>query len=76
MRLLSFAAATIFCGVGCTFYGVEALNTNSLVQPQTANEISSETKANIQNSLQQMPGNAPTPPAGWVRRAPWPRSRA
>jgi hypothetical protein len=51
MRILSFATATIFCGVGCTFYGVQALNTNSPVQQQTANEISSDTKANIQNSL-------------------------
>ena len=48
MRILSFAAATIFCGVFCTFYGVEALNTNSLAQQQTANEVSVDTKANIQ----------------------------
>jgi HEAT repeat protein len=45
MRILSFAAAIFFCVVGCTFYGVEALNT---VQQQTANEISPDTKANIQ----------------------------
>ena len=48
MRTMSFAVATFFCGMGCTFYGVEALNTNSLVQQQTATEISSDTKANIQ----------------------------
>src|SRR6185369_11864813 len=48
MRILSLAAATIFCGVGCAFYGVGALNTNSLAQQQTANEISPDTKANIQ----------------------------
>ena len=34
MKILSFAAATIFCGVGCMFYGVQALNTNSLVQQE------------------------------------------
>ncbi|MGI8918090.1 MAG: hypothetical protein ACR2H6_05765 [Pyrinomonadaceae bacterium] len=48
MRILSIVAATIFCGVGCTFYGVEVLNTDSLVPQQSANEISSDTKANIQ----------------------------
>src|SRR5215211_5351962 len=48
MRILSFAAATIFCGVGCTLYGVDALSTVCLVQQQTASEISSDTKANIQ----------------------------
>jgi CubicO group peptidase (beta-lactamase class C family) len=44
MRILSFAAATIFCGVGCALYGVETLSTNSLVRQQTANAISSDTK--------------------------------
>ena len=34
MKILSFAAAIILCGVGCTFYGVEALNTNSPLQQQ------------------------------------------
>src|SRR6185503_2882851 len=34
MKILSFAAAIILCGVGCTFYG-EALNTNSPVQQPT-----------------------------------------
>src|SRR5688500_19172408 len=48
MRILSFAAATIFCGVGCAFYGVETLDTNSLDKQQSANEISSDTQANIQ----------------------------
>jgi HEAT repeat protein len=48
MRILSFVAATIFCALGCTFYGVEALNTSGPVQQQTANESSSDTKANIQ----------------------------
>src|SRR6185369_5810950 len=43
MRILSFAAVTIFCVVGCTFYGVEALNTNNPVQ-----QTSSDTQANIQ----------------------------
>ena len=45
MRILSFVAATFFCVVGCTFYGVEALNT---FQQQTTNEISADTNANIQ----------------------------
>ena len=40
MRILSFAAATYFLWVGCTFYGVEALDANSLVHQQSANEIS------------------------------------
>jgi HEAT repeat protein len=48
MRILLIAAATILCGVGCTFYGVQALSTNSPVQQQTANDISSDTRANIQ----------------------------
>src|SRR5215216_690173 len=52
MRLLSLAAATIFCGLGFTFYGVEVLDTNSSIQQkaqqQTANEISSDIEGNIQ----------------------------
>ena len=48
MRILTFAAATIFCGVGCAFYGVEPLDTTGIVQQGTATEISSDTKANIQ----------------------------
>ena len=36
MRILSFVAATILCVVGCT---------NSLVQQQSANEVSPDTKA-------------------------------
>ena len=43
MRILSFAGATIFCGVGCTFYGVQALNPNSLGQQESASVISSDT---------------------------------
>jgi HEAT repeat protein len=46
MRILSIAAATILCGLGCTFYGVRALSTNGLVQQQT--DVSSDTQANIQ----------------------------
>ena len=42
MRILSLATATIFCGVCCTFYGVEALNPNSVVQQQTANDINAD----------------------------------
>ena len=38
MRTLSFAAAIVLCGLGCTFYGVEALNSPGLVQQQTAND--------------------------------------
>ena len=48
MRILSFAAATFFCVVSCTFYGVEALSTNSSAQQQTTREISPDTRANIQ----------------------------
>ena len=48
MKILSLAAATIFCGLGCAFYGVNALNTNDTAQQQTTQEISSDTKVNIQ----------------------------
>src|SRR6185503_5822833 len=47
MRILSIAAATILCLVGCTWFGVQALSTNSLVQQQTATQTSPDIKANI-----------------------------
>jgi hypothetical protein len=70
MRILSFAAATFFCVVGCTFYGVEALNT---VQQQTANEISPDTKANIQKLASANAVERIEAACKWARRAPWPR---
>src|SRR6185503_18253409 len=48
MRILSFAAATIFCGLACLLYRVEALSTNPPTQQQTASEISPDSKTNIQ----------------------------
>ena len=50
MRILSFVAVTIFCGMGLTFYGTGVMNTNTLAQQQTATEVSSDTKANIQKT--------------------------
>ena len=48
MKILSFAAATIFCGLGCAFYGVEPLDTTIIVQQKSSVEPSSDVKANIQ----------------------------
>ena len=48
MRILSFAAVTVFCGIGCTFYAVEALTSTSVVQQQTPAEVSSDINGNIQ----------------------------
>ena len=48
MRILSFVAAAIFCGVGCTFYGVDALNTSEPRPATDRHRDLADIKANIQ----------------------------
>ena len=48
MRILSIAAAIVFCGIGCSFYVVRGVNTTNLVAQKASGESSPSVKANIQ----------------------------